>query len=220
MNREVEPKQLFREGETSGYYAIVIMPYSSNIRNNGRLRLSYWSSQSVHAGYHLRERGTSHLVVIPGESVFGKDYQPTAGLMLNYLQAKGISGDFIRAYPNYNNTVTQLEHIRDLQKNGGLTNVLVVACNWHKERVEQVMDKLGIVGDIVEVEAVLDAFHKETNRGTLLAIKATERMKEKDARIRNNRLLRRIWVQKLLGKIFGPRIVDLNDDTYARLKKR
>jgi len=204
--------------ETSG--AIVCMPYSSNIGLNGKIRLSYWSAQSIHATLHLWQDNSSQKIVIPGESVFGSRHPSTASLMVRYLEAKGVSQGFIISRENLNNTALQLEEIKRLQEQEKLGQLLVVCTNWHKERVEQVLKELDISAQTIEVESVIAGKHKGASRDRLLEVPATRRMATKDARLRTNFFTKRLFLQRLMVKIFGARIVDLKDDTYAILRRR
>ena len=207
------------EQESQKFDAIVVMTYSSNVGTNGRIRLSYFSAQAVHAGYHLWEQGLAPKIIIPGENVFGPNQKSTTELMVRYLIQKGVPGKAIIGMHNLNNTVYQLEAVKDIQETTNLNNLLIVSCNWHTQRVDERQKQLGINAEISEVEEVLDEYHLKTDREVLLEVPATKREKINDEHIRKNPLLRNPLFQKLGVVIFGPRVVDLHASTYARKKE-
>ena len=219
MTPEVAGNSRLKELDQERYDALVVMPYSSNIGSNGNIRLSYWSAQSVHAGFHLWKKDIAQGIIIPGESTFGTDKTSTTELMSRYLIAKQIPKSIIFCLENLNNTVEQLDIVKAIQEQDSLINLLVVCCNSHEQRVKNVMEKLGITGDTVEVEAILESEHTSTDRDVLLSVPATQKQVEKDKMILNNPILSQLWLQRLLSKVIGPRVVDLHDDTYARFKK-
>ena len=211
--------QFIPEQESQKYDAIVIMPYSSNIGTNGRIRLSYFSAQAVHAGYHLWEQGISPKIIIPGENVFGPNQKSTTELMVRYLISKGVPGNAIIGIHNLNNTVYQLEAVKRIQDTTNLNNLLVVTCNWHQKRVEQKVQQFGIKAGIDEVERIIEQTHKGAIRDNLLQVPASQRETTNDEHLRNDLFLNQAFVQKLGAIVFGPRIVDLHESTFARKKQ-
>lgn len=211
--------QFTPEQESQKFDAIVVMPYSSNIGTNGRIRLSYFSAQAIHAGYHLWEHGLAPKIIIPGENVFGPNQKSTTELMAQYLIQKCVPGSAIIGMHNLNNTVFQLEAVKEIQDTTNLNNLLIVSCNWHGQRVNERQQQFGINAKISEVEKVLDEYHPKTKREVLLEVPASKREKIHDEQIRKNPLLRNPLVQKFAVQIFGPRVVDLHESTYARKKE-
>lgn len=207
------------ELESTKFDAIVVMPYSSNIGTNGRVRLSYFSAQAIHAGYHLWEHGLAPKIIIPGETIFGPKQKSTTELMARYLIQKGVPGNAIIGMHNLNNTVFQLEAVKEIQDTTNLNNLLIVSCNWHSQRVNERQQQFGIRAKISEVEKVLDEYHPKTKREILLEVPASERERINDNEIRRNPMLRNSLVQKFAVRIFGPRIVDLHESTYSRKKQ-
>ncbi|OGE03360.1 hypothetical protein A3I53_01495 [Candidatus Curtissbacteria bacterium RIFCSPLOWO2_02_FULL_40_13b] len=202
------------------YNAIVVMPYGSNLRENGQVRLSYWSAQTVHAAYHLWLKGLASRIVIPGETVFGEGRPATTDLMVRYLIHKGIPPTSIIPLFHLNNTIYQLKAVKQIKEKEEWRSLLVVGCHWHNDRVKDNLARIGLSADVVEVETALAKWHPQTERERLLKVPATERMTIKDQRLRNHPILRQLWLQELGTKIFGPRVVDLRDDTYAKSKLR
>lgn len=221
MNFIESPKS--KEKQPPLYDAIVIMPYSSNVNSKGQIRLSYWSDQSVNAGFSLYKQGLSDRIVIPGESVFGKDNTSTTELMVEYLLRKGVPHKNIVAMDNLNNTAFQLEAIKKLQTERHWHKLTVVATNWHKDRVKQVLEKMHISADTREVESILAFGHLSVRRAQdarkkMLEVPATAAIAAKDRKIMENPLLKQLWFQKAGVIIFGPRVVDLKDDTFGKKK--
>lgn len=220
MTPEIPISDTRIEQESKQYAAIIVMTYSSNLKHHSEdVRLSYWSAQSVHAAFHLFEEGKAPQIIIPGETIFGQNKATTAQLMARYLTNKKVPANSIRQLHDLNNTIMQLEAIKRIQQNEGLDRLLVVCTNWHITRVENTIDTLGINADVMEVEQVLETEHTNTSRESLLTIPQTQKFKEHDELMRNNLLLRQLWFQKITGKLLGPRICDLNEETIAILKR-
>jgi|SRR3989344_1612381 len=214
-NWEIKPQ---REQLVNLYDALVVMPYSSNLRENGDARLSFYSALAVVAAADLYRQRVASRIIVPGESIFGDENSSTTDLMLRYLvtgQPK-ISKENIIAEERLNNTIYQLLYIKELQERQGLNKLLIVAMNWHMDRVVQTMRNFNIQGDVIEVEGVL-AQTRRAKQEELLAVAMTRNLTQQDVVLRKIMLIDKFGLlQRALVEIRGPRVVDLYENSYAK----
>lgn len=158
-------------GQSYPYDAIVVLPYDMSF-NSGTIRrspqgnrtihkMSHFTSRAILAGLELFQEGKAPLFILPGEQ---KD-PSTSDLERDYLVRMGVDTDRIFTAENLNGTQQQLDSIADLQKNGNLGKVLVVAFEFHKRRAGDLIGQWGINADIAEVEEMHVRFLKEQSYG-------------------------------------------------------
>ncbi|OGD85999.1 hypothetical protein A2Z23_03355 [Candidatus Curtissbacteria bacterium RBG_16_39_7] len=209
-----------RKEEIYPFDAIVIMPYSSNISTNGRLRLSYFSAQAVHAGFHLWEEKKAPKIIIPGESTFGPAHPPTAELMIRYLKQKGVPESQIVGLNDLNSSIYQLEAIKKLQAEG-LQKFLTVSLEFHRKRVDLLVSRLHLPGETVEAEEILERHHLKTDRKQLLSLPQTKKARNIERVFRGIASLDRSGLlQKLTTQLWGPSVTDLHEIITSRSKLR
>jgi len=196
--------------------AIVIMPYSSNISSNGKVRLSYYSAQAVHAGFHLWEEKKAPQIIIPGERTFGPEYPSTTELMIRYLKQKGVPESQIIGLES-KSTIYQLEAVKKLQHQKP-QNFLVVSLEFHRRRVDLLRSRLKIKGETAEAEEILEKHHLKTNRQQLLDLPQTRKFKRADIVARIIAYVDRGGqIQKFISQI-RPSITDLHEFSSAKRK--
>jgi hypothetical protein len=221
------------------YDAIVVLPYTRRERENfpegsnpqSTHRLSHFSSRAVLAGWELYDQGKAPLFILPGEQ---KD-PSTSELEHDFLLRKGVPDIDIIEYPNLNGTPEQLDPILKLQKESGLGRVLVVSFEFHKERVEELMKRWGIDGDIAEVEqthvkylqslAQKNDRESTVNRDTLINLPQLEPIKKAEHGIARKFMS----LDKPFGRyapfarfaklIMGPTITDIDKLGLVRVEK-
>lgn len=199
------------------YDAIVIMPYGSNLIANGpEIRPSFYSLLAMLAGTDLYKQGYANKIIIPSETVFGKEKKSTGKLLADRLARKfQVPEEDLIIGEKLNNTVFQLKYIKKLQKEKKLKKLLVVALDWHKERVALMINQMGINADVVEGEEILSQT-TSANREKLLAVPMTKKLKKMD---RTLRIITRIdhgLSQQILTTLKGSRVVDLHVNSTAK----
>lgn len=194
--------------KNSTYDALVIMTYSSNLKSkDSPTVLSYWSKQVIKKAYQAWKHHKMSKIVIPGETIFSSNKATTGELMKNYLISKKVPANSIKVLSNLNNTAMQLQAVKKLQKDS-LGKVLIVCMDFHSKRVRSVINQLSINADI-----------EQTTAQDTVARDETKKLREHEDQLLSNPILRQLWFQNFWTKIFGVRIMDLNEDTYAFFKK-
>ena len=204
--------------------AIVVLPYDMSFDSvtGSRHKMSHFTSRAILAGLELYQDGKAPLFILPGE----QKNPSTSDLERDYLIRKGIDPSNIFTADNLNGTQQQLDPIADLQKNGNLGKVLVVAFEFHKERAEDLIRQWGIKADIAEVEKTHARFLKEQSHGgskvdrnVLINLPQLEKVKKAEHGIARRLTSvdrpfgRRAPFARTAKKIMGPTITDIDRRT-------
>jgi hypothetical protein len=116
--------------------------------------MSHFTARCLLAGFELYQQGAASRFILPGEQ-----HRPaTSDLEQSFLLRRGVPLERILDLPNLNGTLEQLEPVARLQRQGRVGKVVVVCFAFHVERVRAYMRRLGIHGDVAEVEQTHVAF--------------------------------------------------------------
>lgn len=168
-------------GEGIGRYpydAIVVLPYTRRERNvdptqvrdnieqnlpgpRTTHRMSHFTSRAILAGWELFDQGKAGKFILPGEEKNPSTSELEANFLINN---RHVDPNKIQVLSNLNGTVQQLDPVAKLQREGRLGKVLVVSFEFHKQRVEELMRRAGILGDIAEVEQVHADYLTDLNK--------------------------------------------------------
>jgi len=145
MEKAEQSKPQFNHEALNRHYAVMAVdPYAlgmdSEGPNKGKVRMSYYSHQIIHAAGRIYRAGLVDRVVLFGDASFGPDYPSTGDLMVKHLIEKdGVPADKITVFngKDQNQTSTQLKKLADYLKEQGLVDQEVLYPVWayHRERV-------------------------------------------------------------------------------------
>lgn len=209
------------------YEAIMVLPYTRVERKGGGYRMSHFTSRAISAGWELYQQGKAPLFILPGEF----KNPATSDLEKDYLIKKGVSPENIIDFPNLNDTFAQLKLIAALQRRGELDKVLVVAFEFHQERVREWMRRLKIEGDVAEVEETHEKWLQErsggrsrVNREQLINLPQFEFVKRAERVARTLMVLDKPFgevapLTRVVNFLRGPTITDINQLSLAHIEK-
>jgi uncharacterized SAM-binding protein YcdF (DUF218 family) len=124
--------------------------------------MSHFTARGILAGFELYQQRAAARFVLPGE----QRGPATSDLERAFLLRRGVAPERILTVPNRNGTLQQLEPVARLQQQGRISSVVVVCFAFHAPRVREYMRRLGIRGEIAEVEHTHATFLRERARAT------------------------------------------------------
>jgi len=196
-SKHQEALSYIEELKGKGIQCVVPMPYSSDMYGRGKKKgqpyLSYFSNMSVIMSARVyKELGLDEgSFLLVGENTFGKDKKSTTELMtekfrqLNVVGGEDSQEDFYT--PQLNNTPQQIDALSRLQKldkNPEQSPYLIVAWEFHLQRIKKYAKAYGLNAEFISIETILHAYYPKYREEKFAPIMEEFKRRENDFRVK------------------------------------